>query len=86
MRLQNSALSFVVNFLLGIAWAFVLLGAMTSFLSFYENSLILAILSAAMGMIPGILAVLFLELVITSKEKHLELVKQTKLLEELLSH
>ena len=37
MRLQSGPLSFVVNFLLGVAWAAVLLGAITSFLSFYGH-------------------------------------------------
>jgi len=86
MRLKNKSLSFVVNFLLGVAWASVIIGAITSFLSFYQDSFFYAIVSAFIGALPGIIAVLLLEVVITTKEKHLELKKQTKLLEELLSH
>lgn len=84
MRLQNGGLSFVVNFLLGVAWASVLLGAVTSFLSFYEVSIFLGIVSAVIGVLPGMVLVLVLEHVITAKERHLELQKQTALLEALL--
>jgi len=85
MRLQNRSLSFVVNFLLGVAWAAVLLGAITSFLAFYPESLLLAVVSAFMGALPGMISVLLLEHVITAKERHLELKKQTALLEKLLT-
>ena len=84
MRLQNRPLSFVVNFLLGVAWAAVLLGAITSFLSFYQASLLLAIVFAFIGALPGMVSVLLLEHIITGKEKYLELKKQTALLEKLL--
>lgn len=84
MRLQNGPLSFVVNFLLGVAWATVLLGAVTSFLVFYPESIFLALVSAFMGALPGLVSVLLLEHIITAKERHLELKKQTALLEQLL--
>ena len=84
MRLQNGPLSFVVNFLLGVAWAAVLLGAVTSFLAFYPGSFFLAIIFAFMGALPGMISVLLLEHIITAKERHLELKKQTALLEKLL--
>lgn len=84
MRLQNGPLSFVVNFLLGVAWASVLLGAVTSFLTFYHESFLLAVVSAFIGALPGMVSVLLLEHVITAKERHLELKKQTELLEKLL--
>lgn len=84
MRLQNGPLSFVISFLLGVAWASVLLGASTSFLVFYQDNLLLAIVSAFMGALPGIVSILLLEHIITGKESHLELQKQTALLEKLL--
>lgn len=84
MRLQNGPLSFVVNFLLGVAWAAALLGAITSFLSFYQESLLLAFISAFIGALPGMVSVLLLEHIITGKERYLELKKQTALLEKLL--
>ena len=85
MRLQNRPLSFVVNFLLGVAWAAVLLGAVTSFLAFYPGNFLLAFISAFMGALPGMVSVLLLEHIITAKERHLELQKQTALLEKLLA-
>jgi len=84
MRLQNGPLSFVVSFLLGVAWASVLLGAVTSFLSFYQISIFLGIVSAVIGVLPGMVMVVALEHVITAKERYLELKKQTALLEQLL--
>jgi uncharacterized membrane protein (DUF106 family) len=84
MRFESKTLGFVINFLLGVAWAMMLLGAFTSFFSFYENSIIFAIVSAVIGAIPGLVAVLFLEYFITDKEKLEELKKQTALLEKLL--
>ncbi len=85
MRLKDKTLGFVVNFLLGVAWASVLIGAVSSFLSFYQTSLFFAIVSAFVGALPGLIAVLLLEYFITNKEKYLELKKQTKLLEQILT-
>ncbi len=84
MRLGDKTLGFVINFLLGVAWAFVLIGAVTSFFAFYSDNIFTAIISAAIGALPGMVAVLLLEYIITSKEKYEELKKQTKLLEELI--
>ncbi len=84
MRLESKFLSFIVNFLLGTAWAAVLLGAVSSFLSMYQDSLFFAIVYAIMGALPGMVVVLLLEHFISSKEKQFELEKQTKILEQLL--
>ncbi len=85
MRLKDRSLSFVVNFLLGVSWASVFIGGITSFLSFYQDSFLLAFVSIFIGAIPGMVAIILLELVITNKENQLELQKQTALLEKLLS-
>ncbi|MCF6205678.1 MAG: hypothetical protein L3J47_02120 [Sulfurovum sp.] len=74
----------MINFLLGVAWAMMLIGALTSFLSFYQSSILFAIVSALIGAIPGLLGVLLLEYFITDKEKLAELKKQTALLEKLV--
>lgn len=84
MRLKDRSLGFIVNFLLGVAWAFVLIGAVTSFLAFYSTNLFFAIISAFIGALPGLIGILLLEYMITNKEKHEELKKQTQLLEELV--
>ncbi len=84
MRLGDRPLGFIINFLLGVAWAFVLIGAVTSFLSFYPENIFFAIIYACIGALPGMVAVLLLEYIITSKEKYAELQKQTKLLQKLV--
>jgi uncharacterized membrane protein YeaQ/YmgE (transglycosylase-associated protein family) len=83
MRLENRPLGFVINFLLGVSWAVMLLGALTSFLSLYHDSFIVAVISAFVGAVPGMAGVLLLEHIITNKEKLEELKKQTALLEEM---
>ena len=84
MRLEYKPLGFIINFLLGVAWAFVLIGAVTSFLAFYSTNLFFAIISAFIGTLPGLIGILLLEHIITNKEKYEELKKQTQLLEELV--
>ena len=84
MRLTDKTLGFVINFLLGVAWAFVVIGAVSSFFSFYDASILFALVSALIGALPGLVAILILEHIITSKEKLAELKKQTILLEELI--
>jgi len=84
MRLKDKSLSFVVNFFLGVAWATAFVGAVSTFLSLYSESFLFAVLSAFIATLPGMVGVLLIEHFITSKEKHLELQKQTKLLEKLI--
>lgn len=74
----------MVNFFLGVAWALVLIGAVTSFLSFYQLSIVYAFVSAAAAALPGLFMVLILEHIITVQQQHEELKKQTELLEKLL--
>ena len=83
MRLYGRPLSFIVNFLLGSAWAFMLIGAVTSFLTFYSDHLFVAISSAFVGSLPGMVSILLIEHIITNKEKLEELKKHTQLLEEI---
>ena len=84
MRLKDSSLGFIINFLLGVAWAAVLIGAITSFLSFYSTNLLFAIVSSFIGALPGLIGILLLEYIIINKEKHEELKKQTRLLQQIL--
>jgi len=84
MRLKADNLGFIVNFLLGVAWASVLIGAATSFFSLYTSNIFYALIYALISAIPGLIAVLLIEHFITGKEKLEELKKQTQLLEKLL--
>lgn len=84
MRLNDKSLSFLVNFLLGVAWASAFIGAVTTFFSLYSDSFLLALVYASIAALPGLIAVLILEHFMTSKAKQFELEKQTKILEALL--
>jgi len=82
MRLEDKPLNFIVNFLLGVSWASIFLGAITAFLTFYEDTFFFALVSAFVAALPGLVGILAIEHFITNKEKLLELKKQTKLLEK----
>jgi len=84
MRLNDKTLGFVISFLLGVAWASVFIGALSSFFSFYHSGTILAIVSAMIGALPGMVAILLLEHIMTGKEQLSELKKQTFLLEQIM--
>ena len=84
MRLKDKSLHFIVNFLLGSAWAFLFIGAFSAFFSLYSDNFFYAIVYACIGALPGMISILLLEYIITSKEKHEELIKQTKLLQQLV--
>jgi len=85
MRLEDRSLGFIINFLLGVAWAAVLIGAVSSFLSFYHVSFFFALVSSFIGALPGMIGILLLEHIITNKEQQEELKKQTKLLQQLVA-
>ncbi len=83
MRLRRSILGVLVNFLLGVAWAFVLIGAFFTFFSLFKYSLSDAILMTFFGALPGLFFVVMLEYLIERMEQLEELKKQTVLLEKL---
>ena len=83
MRLTDKTLNFIVNFLLGASWAYILVGSITSFLIFYKDTFFAALVAGFLAAIPGMVAILVLEHLIVSKEKLYELKKQSKLLERL---
>jgi len=84
MRLQISTLAKLISFLLGVAWAFVLLGVALTFFSYFRFSIVDAILFSFLGAIPGLLFVVLLEYILVSLQRFEEMKKQTKLLEELV--
>jgi hypothetical protein len=85
MRLSPRYLNLIINFLLGAAWAFVLIGAITSFFSTQHVGFFFSLVSFVVGMVPGLLLVIIVEYIIVHFNKYEEMKKQTKLLEELLS-
>lgn len=83
MRIRRSALGILVNFLLGVAWAFVLIGAFYTFSSFYRYGIVDAILMTFLGALPGLFFVVVLEYMFVAMERLEEMKKQTALLEKL---
>ena len=83
MRLKKSALGFVVNFLLGAAWASVLIGILYSFFYYYRFGFFDAAMMAFFGALPGLFGVIVLEYLIVGIERLDELKKQTSILEEI---
>ena len=84
MRLKERSISFIANFLLGIAWASVLIGAVSAFMTNSSSGMIAALFFGVMGMVPGAVAVLLLEHFFTAKAHYYELRKQTQLLKTLI--
>lgn len=85
MKLRRSILGILANFLLGVAWAFVLIGAFYTFFSFYRVGLLDAVLMTFLGALPGLFFVVVLEYMIAGLERLEESRKQTRLLEKLVS-
>lgn len=85
MKLRRSILGILVNFLLGVAWAFVLIGAFYTFFSFYHVGLLDAVLMTFLGALPGLFFVVVLEYIIVGLERLEESQKQTRLLEKIVS-
>ncbi len=84
MRLRRSTLGILVNFLLGVAWALVLIGALYTFFIYYRVSMIDAIVMTFLGLLPGLFLVAILEYLIVGIERLEEAKRQTVLLEKLL--
>ena len=83
MRLGDKSLEFIVNFLLGVSWALIVIGALSAFVNYYSYSFGIMIVYTFVGMLPGVFALVLLEHIIVSKEKFIELKKQTRILEAL---
>jgi len=84
MRLKKTTLSSLVSFLIGVGWGIALVGALSFFFSFIHISFFAALLSALLGMLPGLLLVVFLEYMLIKSETLSELKHQSHLLEELV--
>lgn len=74
----------LVSFLLGVAWAFVLVGISFSFFSYFRLSIVDAFLMSFFGAMPGLIMVVLLEYVLIGMQRYEEMKRQTKLLEEIV--
>jgi len=85
MRLQRSKLSFLINFLLGVAWALVILSLVLTIKNYMFLGFAISLVIGFLASLPSLLLVVILEYVLTGEEKLDEMKKQTKLLEELVA-
>ncbi len=79
--MRRTIAEILINFLLGAAWAFALLGAAYLFWSFLPFGFLIAFMAAIIGSLFGLFLVIFLELATLQFEKYRELKRQTHLLE-----
>ena len=86
MRLKKNTLSALMSFLLGAGWGVAVIGALSMFLSFWHAGFVIALLSAILGSLPGLLMVVFLEYLLLKNEILHEMKRQTRLLEEIKHH
>jgi len=84
MKLRYMSLNFVVNFLIGISWGYIIVVILTSFPYIFEYSIYTSLLSIIISILPSLISILFLEYFLMSKEKIIELKKQTTLLQQLV--
>jgi len=86
MRLHRSVLGILTSFLLGVAWAFVVIAAVYTFFLYYRVGIAEALVMTFLSMLPGFFLVVVLEYVISGMERLEEAKKQTALLDTLLKH
>ena len=76
----------IVNFLLGAAWAIVLLGATLLFWSFLPFGFVIAVMAGIVGSLFGFSLVVLLEVATLQFEKYREMKRQTELLRAIHQH
>jgi len=83
--LRQTLTETLISFLLGAAWALVLLGAAFLFWSFLPFGLVIAFMAGIVGSLFGLLFVVLLEVTSLQFEKFRELKRQRELLETIAS-
>ncbi|MBU1642180.1 hypothetical protein KKE54_02365 [bacterium] len=81
--MKRSIFDNIISFLLGISWAFIVLGAYIVFKIFLFMGVASALFFSILYIILGLFFVLLLETMLTYKERLAESKKQTQLLEEI---
>jgi len=84
VRASTKFLTFIVNFLLGVAWAIALVGATYGFMTGFSAGFFYALLFTFLGSLPGLFLVVLLEFFYLKLDTHLEMKKQTEILNEIL--
>ncbi len=81
--MKRSVFDNIISFLLGISWAFIVLGAYIVFKTFLFMGVGSALFFSILYIILGLFFILLLETMLTYKERLSESKKQTQLLEEI---
>ncbi|WP_345974564.1 hypothetical protein [Sulfurimonas sp. HSL3-7] len=81
--MKRSVFDNIISFLLGISWAFIVLGAYIVFKIFLFMGVGSALFFAILYIILGLFFILLLETMLTYKERLNESKKQTELLEDI---
>lgn len=81
--MKRSIFDNIISFLLGISWAFIVVGAYIVFKIFLFMGVASALFFSVLYIILGLFFVLLLETMLTYKERLGESKKQTQLLEEI---
>jgi hypothetical protein len=71
--------------MLGVSWAFVLIGSLYTFFSFFRFGLTEALLMTFFGALPGLFLVVLLGHILMGAERLEEMKKHTELLEKISS-
>ncbi len=83
MHLSSKLLTFLINFLLGIAWAAVLIGASLAFYLYRETGLLSLMVYVVLYAVPGVLGVVCLEYLMAGFRRSEEMRRQSRLLERI---
>ena len=81
--MKRSLFDKIISFLLGISWAFIVLGAFITFKLFLFMGVATALFLAILYIIFGLFLVLLLETMLSYRERLDESKKQTQLLQEI---
>ena len=81
--MKRSVFDNIISFLLGISWAFIVLGAYIVFKIFLFMGVASALFFSILYIILGLFFILLLETMLTYKERLNESKKQTQLLEDI---
>ena len=81
--MKRSVFDNIISFLLGISWAFIVLGAYIVFKIFLFMGVGSALFFSILYIILGLFFILLLETMLTYKERLIESKKQTQLLEDI---
>jgi hypothetical protein len=83
MRLPSKTLAFLLNLLMGSAWAFVMVGIASALFHNLQMGWLYALASALLWALPGLFSVVLLEYLLRGFERNEEIRKQTELLKEI---